>query len=129
MQSALHNSIKIWTHLVYTRKNSNLSLLCCTEYNTFRTGKETPPYESSCDPIEPVGSQNSPGKPVQYLQPQNKKMAFWAHHCTFDRISDFHSNLSVSWGLVTEVYEGIPTKFAHFKLIETPLPGSVILWF
>ena len=40
--------------------------------------------------------------------------------------SDFHSNLFVSWELVTEGCKGRPVKCAHFG---RPLPDMVILWF
>ena len=38
--------------------------------------------------------------------------------------ADFHSNLLVSWELVTEGYQGRPVKCAHF---QRPLPGMLIL--
>ena len=41
------------------------------------------------------------------------------------KTADFHSNLLVSWELVTEGYQGRPVECAHFK---RPLSGMVILW-
>ena len=49
------------------------------------------------------------------------------------KTTDFHSELLVSWELVTEGHQGRPMKCTHFKLkctyFERPLPGMVILWF
>ena len=42
------------------------------------------------------------------------------------KTADFHSNLLVSWELVTGGYQGRPVKCVH---LERPLPGMVILWF
>ena len=47
------------------------------------------------------------------------------------KTADVHSNLLVSWELVTKGYQGRPMKctyFTHFNEIKRPLPGIVICW-
>ena len=48
------------------------------------------------------------------------------------KAADFHSNLLVSWELVTEGYQGRLMKCAKFKLkcthFKRPLAGMVIFW-
>ena len=46
-------------------------------------------------------------------------------HFEIQKTADFHSNLLVSWKLVTGGHQGRPMKCA----IERPLPDMIILWF
>ena len=49
------------------------------------------------------------------------------------KTADVHSNLLVSWELVTEGYQGKPVKYTHFKLkcgyFERCLPDMIIFCF
>ena len=53
-------------------------------------------------------------------------------HFEMNKTADFHSNLFVSWELVTEDYQDRPVKCVNFMLkcahLERPLPGMVIFW-
>ena len=66
---------------------------------------------------------------------QGEMHAFHFEMCAFEmhKTADFHSNLPVSWELMTKGYQGRPVKCAHFTLkcvhFERSLPGMVILWF
>ena len=66
------------------------------------------------------------------------KRWFWVKCANFEwnvlEMHNFHSNLSVSWELVTESYQESPMKCGHFthwnwNVIEKPLTSVVILWF
>ena len=67
------------------------------------------------------------------MRPRQLEMCTFqlAFHFGVHKISDFLSKLFVSRELMTESYQGRPMKcahFSHFKLINRPLPGMVILW-
>ena len=67
------------------------------------------------------------------LDDEAKAQKFISVKCfEIHKTADFHSNLLVSWELVTEGYQGKPVKcvhFTHLNEIKIPLPGKVILWF